>query len=49
MIPLAAGRRLTGRPMMGLSSHSDVLSEPSDAWRNILAVIAGDPADIRIG
>ncbi|WP_431232221.1 alpha/beta hydrolase [Mycolicibacterium psychrotolerans] len=49
VIPLAAGRNLTGGPMGGLSSHSDVLNEPSDAWRNILAVITGDREHIRIG
>ncbi|AKK27714.1 alpha/beta hydrolase [Mycobacterium sp. EPa45] len=48
VIPLAAGRRLTGGPMGGLSSHSDVLNEPSDAWRNILAVITGDREHIRV-
>lgn len=49
VIPLAAGRTLTGGPMGGLSSHSDVLNEPSDAWRNILAVITGDREHIRVG
>ena len=49
VIPLAAGRTLTGNPMGGLSSHSDVLNEPSDAWRNILAVITGDREHIRVG
>ena len=49
VIPLAAGRRLTGWPMIGPSTHSDVLNEPSDAWRNILAVITGDRANIRVG
>jgi hypothetical protein len=48
VIPLATGRRLTGGPMGGLSSHSDVLNEPSDAWRNILAVITGDREHIRV-
>ncbi len=49
VIPLAAGRNLTGGPMGGLSSHSDVLNEPSDAWHNILAVITGDRERIRVG
>lgn len=49
VIPLATGRRLTGWPMVGPSTHGDVLNEPSDAWRNILAVIAGDRANIRTG
>ena len=47
VIPLAAGRRLTGWPMIGPSTHSDVLTEPSDAWHNILAVIVGDREHIR--
>ena len=34
--------------MAGPSTHSDVLNEPSDAWRNILAVIAGDSDRIRV-
>ncbi len=46
---LAAGRTLTGAPMMGPATHSDVLNEPSDAWHNILAVITGDRDRIRIG
>jgi hypothetical protein len=34
--------------MVGLAAHSDVLTEPSDAWRNILAVITGDRRHIRV-
>ena len=49
VIPLATGRRLTGGPMIGPSTHSDVLTEPSDAWRNILAVITGDRERIQVG
>ncbi len=49
VVPLATGRRLTGGPMIGPSTHSDVLTEPSDAWRNVLAVIAGDREHIRVG
>jgi hypothetical protein len=49
VVPLATGRSLTGWPMVGPSTHSDVLAEPSDAWRNILAVITGDRAHIRVG
>ena len=48
VIRLDPGRRLTGAPMAGPSSHSDVLNEPSDAWRNILAVITGDRQRIRL-
>lgn len=47
VVQLSAGRRLSGAPMAGLSAHSDVLNEPSDAWHNILAVIAGDRQHIR--
>ena len=42
VIELATGRRLDGTVMSGLAAHSDVLTEPSDAWRNILGVITGD-------
>ncbi len=43
VIHLATGRYDDGRPMAGLSSHTDVLSvQASDAWRNVLAVIVGD-------
>ncbi|MGY4712123.1 alpha/beta hydrolase [Mycolicibacterium sp. CBM1] len=48
VVQLAAGRRLTGEPMAGLSAHSDVINEPSDAWHNILAVITGDREHIRL-
>ena len=48
VIQLDPGRRLTGEPMAGPSTHSDVLNEPSDAWRNILAVITGDRQGIRL-
>lgn len=49
VLRLAAGRRLTGWPMFGPTTHSDVLNEPSDAWHNILAVITGDRDRIRLG
>jgi len=49
VIPLAAGRRLNGWPMIGPATHSDVINEPSDAWCNVLAVITGDREHIRIG
>jgi pimeloyl-ACP methyl ester carboxylesterase len=42
VVRLTAGHRLDGRLMAGLGAHSDVVNEPSDAWRNILAVITGD-------
>jgi hypothetical protein len=44
---LATGRRLDGSLMSGLAAHSDVLDEPSDAWRNVLGVITGNPAMIK--
>lgn len=48
VIPLATGQRTNGWPMAGPSTHSDVLNEPSDAWRNILAVLIGDREHIRV-
>ncbi len=42
VIRLDTGHRMDGTVMSGLAAHSDVLSEPSDAWRNILGVITGD-------
>ena len=42
VIHLATGYYDDGRLMAGPQAHSDVLNWPSDAWRNILAVITGD-------
>jgi Alpha/beta hydrolase len=42
VIRLATGNYDDGRLMAGPQAHSDVLNWPSDAWRNILAVITGD-------
>jgi hypothetical protein len=42
VIHLPAGDYDLGRPMAGPDAHSDVINAPSDAWRNILAVITGD-------
>jgi hypothetical protein len=42
VIRLSAGHYDDGRLMAGPQAHSDVLNWPSDAWRNILAVITGD-------
>ncbi|HEX2286409.1 MAG TPA: alpha/beta hydrolase [Mycobacterium sp.] len=42
VIPLATGHYDDGRPMAGPRAHSDLLNQPSDAWRNILGVITGD-------
>ena len=41
VIRLDTGHYRHGRLMMGPSAHTDVLSEPSDAWDNILGVITG--------
>ncbi|MCV7225218.1 alpha/beta hydrolase [Mycolicibacterium komossense] len=48
VIRLDTGHRLDGTVMSGLAAHSDVLSEPSDAWRNILGVITGDRGLIQV-
>lgn len=48
VVHLDAGRRLDGSPMIGPTTHSDVVNEPSDAWRNILGVIVGDRALLRV-
>lgn len=49
VIRLATGHYDDGRLMAGPSAHTDVLDEPaSDAWRNVLAVITGDRAHIRV-
>jgi hypothetical protein len=42
VIHLATGHYDDGRLMAGPQAHSDVLNWPSDAWRNVLAVITGD-------
>lgn len=42
VIRLATGHYDDGRLMAGPNAHTDVLNGPSDAWRNILAVITGD-------
>jgi hypothetical protein len=42
VIHLTTGHYDDGQLMAGAQAHGDVLNWPSDAWRNILAVIAGD-------
>ena len=42
VIRLTTGHYDDGRLMAGPKAHTDVLNRPSDAWRNILAVITGD-------
>jgi hypothetical protein len=48
VIHLATGHYDDGRLMAGPQAHSDVLNWPSDAWRNILAVITGDRDRIQL-
>jgi hypothetical protein len=48
MIRLATGDYDDGQGMAGIDSHSDVLNEPSDAWRNILAVMTGQPYSVYV-
>jgi hypothetical protein len=48
VIRLATGHYDDGRLMAGPQVHSDVLNWPSDAWRNILAVITGDRERIQV-
>ena len=48
VIRLATGHYDDGRLMAGPQAHSDVLNWPSDAWRNILAVITGDRNAIQV-
>lgn len=47
VIGLDTGYYQDGRRMAGPDSHSDVINEPSDAWRNILAVITGGPVTLK--
>ena len=48
VIRLATGHYDDGRLVAGPAAHSDVINEPCDAWRNILAVITGDRTQIRL-
>ncbi len=48
VIHLATGDYDDGRRMGGVDTHSDVLNEPSDAWRNILAVMTGQPYSVDV-
>ena len=48
VIHLATGDYDDGRRMAGVDTHSDVLNEPSDAWRNILAVMTGQPYSVDV-
>ena len=41
VVRLDTGHRSDGSPMRGLPAHSDVLTEPSDAWHRLLEVITG--------
>ena len=42
VVRLNTGNYDDGRPVAGWPAHSGMLNRPSDAWRAILAVIAGD-------
>lgn len=49
VIHLATGNYDDGWPFVGPQTHTDVVDDPaSDAWRNVLAVITGDRAHIRV-
>jgi hypothetical protein len=48
VIRLATGDYDDGRRVAGWDSHSDVLNEPSDAWRNIYAVMSGQPYGVYV-
>lgn len=48
VIRLATGNYDDGRLMAGPQAHTDVLNWPSDAWRNILAVISGDSETLHL-
>lgn len=48
VIRLATGDYDDGRQMAGPDSHAAVLNEPSDAWRNILAVMTDKPFGVYV-
>jgi Alpha/beta hydrolase len=49
VVQLATGRYDNGRLMAGPAAHTDVINcVHSDAWRNLLAVIAGDREHVRL-
>lgn len=48
VIRLSTGEYDDGQRMAGWESHSDVLNEPSDAWRNILAVMTEQPYGVYV-
>jgi hypothetical protein len=48
VIRLATGYYDDGRLVAGPNAHTDVLNWPSDAWRNILAVITGDSETLHL-
>jgi alpha/beta hydrolase family protein len=49
VIHLATGSYDDGWPFVGPQTHTDIVNDPaSDAWRNVLAVITGDRAHIRV-
>jgi hypothetical protein len=48
VIRLATGNYDDGRPMAGWDSHSAVLNDSSDAWRNLFAVMANKPISVYV-
>jgi hypothetical protein len=48
VIRLATGDYDDGQRMVGWDTHTDVLNEPSDAWRNILAAMTGQPYSVYV-
>ncbi|MGK2882061.1 MAG: alpha/beta hydrolase [Mycobacterium sp.] len=43
VVRLETGDYADGTPLQGWDAHSDIVNEPSGAWDNMLAVIAGEP------
>jgi len=48
VIRLATGEYDDGSRVAGWDSHSGVLNEPSDAWRNLLAVMTEQPYNVYV-
>ncbi len=48
VIRLTTGHYDDGRLVAGPNAHTDVLNWPSDAWRNVLAVITGDSETLHL-
>ncbi|HZQ33133.1 MAG TPA: alpha/beta hydrolase [Mycobacterium sp.] len=48
VIHLATGNYDSGGPVGGFHSHGDVLDRPSDAWRNIYAIMTNQPYSVHL-